>query len=237
LAKTSNKQSTKIKPLTLQEEKFVASYIQNGGNGAAAVLSAGYKCKAKGSAKAQATRLLTRAYLSENIAKRRAELRTASNVSAQEVIQVLAAHMRSDVTDLMGTGGSFDLKRIHAEGLGRLIKKVGLRRIPGRKATSKTKATPAYVFVEKMELYSAQSAANQLCKILGIEQEKGKNKNDPAYLKKLLEERIAFGIEGFRRNNVILTRRDVLEMFADAPESAGDLFPLIQAELASEKIQ
>lgn len=52
----------------------------------------------------------------------------------------------------------------------------------------------------------------------------------------MLEERIEFGIEGFRRGGIVLTRRDILEMFARAPESAGDLLPLIQADLA-EMIQ
>ena len=46
-------------------------------------------------------------------------------------------------------------------------------------------------------------------------------------------ERIEFGIEGFRRGGVVLTRRDMLELFSKAPESAGKLYPLIQAELAS----
>ena len=77
------------------------------------------------------------------------------------------------------------------------------------------------------------SAAIQLCKVLGILHKKGRTRNDPEMLRKLLEERIGFGIEGFRRGGVVLTRRDMLELFSKTPESAGELYPLIQAELAS----
>ena len=55
-------------------------------------------------------------------------------------------------------------------------------------------------------------------------------------LKKLLEERIAFAIEGFRRRGgVQLNRRDVLEMYkSEAPESQRELMPLILQELHGE---
>jgi len=87
-------------------------------------------------------------------------------------------------------------------------------------------------------MYSAQSAANQLCKVLGIEQAAAKNKNDPEQIRKWLEDRIEFGLEGYRRGGIKLKRRDMLEMFAKIP---GSLMPgmieLIRAELASEAIQ
>lgn len=233
----SKKQSTAkpiTKALTLREEAFVASYIQNGGNATGAGRSAGYK--GKSGARVTAHRLLTRANISAEIAKRRAELRRASDVSAQEVIQTLASHLRSDITELLGASGSFDLAKVRSSGLGRLIKSMDLKRVPPKRATARKKARPATIYVSKLQLHSAQSAAVQLCKVLGIEQERGKNRNDPERLRKLLEERIEFGIEGFRRGGVTLTRRDVLEMFEETPENAGELYPLIQAELASEAI-
>jgi hypothetical protein len=41
--KPSSKQFTKIRPLTLLEEAFIAAYVSNGGNGAAAVKSAEFR--------------------------------------------------------------------------------------------------------------------------------------------------------------------------------------------------
>jgi hypothetical protein len=178
--------------------------------------------------------MLTRANLSAEIAKRRADLRRVSNVSAQEVIAVLAAQMRSDITEFLGKDGSFDLERIRSATLGRLIKKLVLRRaVPINGAPARNNVHSAFTYVSRVELYSAQSAAIRLCKVLGIEHEKDRTRNDPETLRKLLEERIQFGIEGFRRGGVVLTRRDMLELFSKTPESAGELYPLIQADLAA----
>jgi len=87
-------------------------------------------------------------------------------------------------------------------------------------------------------------AAERLERIRDAEKERGKNKNDPEYLRKLLEERIEFAIEGFRKmgeaagmKNPELSRRDVLEFFAKMPESAGNLYPLIFDELSSYQIE
>jgi hypothetical protein len=77
-------------------------------------------------------------------------------------------------------------------------------------------------------------AASQLCKVLGIEQKKMANENDPERLKAILDERVNFALEGFKRGGAKgLTRRDIIEFMAEAPLSAGDLYPLIQEELAS----
>ena len=38
---------------------------------------------------------------------------------------------------------------------------------------------------------------------------------------------------GSGRDGVVETRRDKLELFSKTPESAGELYPLIQVELAS----
>jgi len=49
----------------------------------------------------------------------------------------------------------------------------------------------------------------------------------------VLNERIEFAIEGFRRSGITLTRRDALEMFKGyAPETSSELMPLIEKELA-----
>lgn len=234
----SNQQSTKIKPLTVLEESFIAAYISNGGNGAAAVLTAGYKCKAKGAAAVRSSALLIRVNVSSEIAKRRAALRKATDVSAQEVVGVLAAQMRGDPTEAFGDESPF-INRLRNKGMGRLVKAVTIKRDLVKMDEFDDELETA-VEITRIEFHSSQTAAIQLCKVLGIEQQPGKNKNDPEMLKALLEERVLLGIEGYRRGGVNLTRRDILEMYAMTPETTGDLLPLIHAELgieSSETIQ
>jgi len=123
----------------LQEESFVAAYIANGGNGTAAVKSAGYKTKTP---EVQASRLLARkGKVFEEVAKRRAALRRSADVAAQEVIRVLASHLRGDVTELLGKGGGFDLEHVRTSGMGRLIKKLELKRTAGKPARVTSKGT------------------------------------------------------------------------------------------------
>lgn len=69
-------------------------------------------------------------------------------------------------------------------------------------------------------------AAERLDKIRGLEKEPRKRKEDAEHLQIILD-----GIQGFKRGGVTLTRRDILELFSKAPESAGELYPLIIDEL------
>ena len=73
-------------------------------------------------------------------------------------------------------------------------------------------------------------AAERLDRICELQSNKN---NTPERLRTLLEERIAFAIEGFKRGGVTVTRRDVLELYVQAPESAGEFMPLMCEELAA----
>lgn len=74
-------------------------------------------------------------------------------------------------------------------------------------------------------------AVERLDRIRGLEKGPRNRKQDKGQLEVLLNKRIEFAIEGFRRGGTELTRRDVLELFSTTPESAGDLYPLILDEL------
>jgi len=74
-------------------------------------------------------------------------------------------------------------------------------------------------------------AAERLDKICGLEKEPRQMK-DTERRQVLLDERIEFALDGFRRGGVQLTRRDILEMFSKTPESFGELYPLVLNELA-----
>jgi len=63
-------------------------------------------------------------------------------------------------------------------------------------------------------------AAEQLDRLRGVEKGPDKRRQEAERVA-LLDERVAFGIEAFKRQGVTMTRRDLLEMFSNAPESAG----------------
>jgi hypothetical protein len=219
--------------LPIKQERFVENYITNGGNSAKAYRDAGYK-STQFAAEANASRLLSNDRVSRAIAERRAALRKVADVTAQEVIATLASFMRGNVIDLLDAKGDFNVAHIREKKLGHLLRSVTIRREKSElRLDKKNRKRRIDIDVIRVEIEPKLGAANQLCKVLGIEQKKGANENDPERLKALLDERVAFAIEGFKRGGVKLSRKDVIEMFSESPHSAGDLYPLIQEELAS----
>jgi hypothetical protein len=82
-----------------------------------------------------------------------------------EVVGTLVSHMRADITELFDGEGRFDIPSIRRRRLGHLVKKLKVRRIVEGKDED---AQP--VDIIELELHNQQSAAVQLCKVLGIEQ-------------------------------------------------------------------
>ena len=202
--------------LTIREAVFVEAYIvSTKGNGAAAVREAGYSGK---NPDVYAAKLLGKDRIRKAIARRRAELHRLADVTSGEVISTFAAQMRGDITEMLDERGNLDLATVRRRKLGGQIKSISFG------------VSEAGTYVSRVEMVSQQQAAIQLCKILHVE----RDKSDPTTLTRLLDERVAFAIEGFRRGGVKLTRRDILEMYSQAPESAGEFLPLILAELAAD---
>ena len=151
----------------------------------------------------------------------------SADITAKEVIGTLAIQMRGSLLDLLTPAGGFSLEYARTTGFECLLKSVTIR----QEVTKNGQVAE----VVHIEIHSQQRAAIELAKILALKKQARKNPHDPEILKKLLEERIAFAIEGFRRGGVQLTRHDVLEMYQSAPVSSAELMPLIEAELALEK--
>ena len=213
-------QQSDSQELSIREAFFVEAYVvSTKGNGAAAVREAGYSVK---NPDVYAAKLLGKDRIRKAIARRRAQLQRLADVTSQEVISTLAAQMRGDITELLDENGNLDLATVRRRKLGALIKSISFGVSAG--------AGEARSYVSRVEMVSQQHAAIQLCKILHVE----RDQSDPTTLTRLLDERVAFAIEGFRRGGITLTRRDVLEMYAQAPESSGEFLPLILAELAAE---
>jgi len=215
-------QQSDSQQLSIREQAFVEAYIvSTKGNAAAAVREAGYSVK---NPDVYAAKLLGKDRIRKAIARRRAQLQRLADVTSQEVISTLTAQMRGDITELLDENGNLNLATVRSRKLGGLIKSIsfGVSVVAGESRP----------YVSRVEMVSQQQAAIQLCKILHVE----RDNSDPTTLGRLLDERVAFAIEGFRRGGVKLTRRDVLEMYSQAPESAGEFLPLILAELAAEGV-
>ena len=160
------------------------------------------------------------------VEQRRQEAIAAANVELKEVLGTLARQMRGSILDVLTPRGGFTLARARASGCDGLIKTIRIR----EEVTKSGKRAQ----ITRVEIHSQQAAAIELAKILGLEKQRAPNQADADRMKRLLDERVAFAIEGFRRGGVTLTRRDVLKMYASAPESAGEFLPWILAELAAE---
>lgn len=142
---------------TPKQAMFIEYYLANGQNATEAARQAGFTGSDE-TLRVIGYQLVNKHHLRERIAERVAE----AGVTSDAVIGTLASHLTSDVTDLLDEFGRVDLELIRAKKLGHLIKKIKTRRFVLRPENEA-------VEVMELELYSAQNAATQLCKVLGIE--------------------------------------------------------------------
>lgn len=161
--KPAAKKTTQKSAITHREEMFIEAYLTNGGNATDAARQAGYSEK---SVRELARRLLTKVDIKTRIKERVNE----AKVTSDEVVGTLAAQMRGRITDVLPDDGGL-ISEIKKKNLGHLIKKIKIRREvePG---------TLKQFEVAEVELYSSQSAAQTLAKVLGYEQEPKKNEHD-----------------------------------------------------------
>jgi len=75
----------------------------------------------------------------------------------------------------------------------------------GARAEREKASEPSEALITRAETHSSQSAAMTLARVLHLDKQIAPNPNDPALLKKLLDERVAFAIEGFKSGGVTLT--------------------------------
>jgi phage terminase small subunit len=152
--------------LTNKQEMFVESYLSNGGNGVRAAEQAGY-AGGDNTLRAIASENLTKPNIRGRIRERVSE----AQVEANEVIGTLASHMRADIGEIMPDNPV--VRQAKAVGLSHLIRKVTVKEY-----FDKTKQ--AVVTETTVELHNAQTAAKQLCAIMGLEVAAAKNPYDAA---------------------------------------------------------
>jgi phage terminase small subunit len=151
--------------LTNKREMFIENYLSNGNNGKRAAEDAGY---AKGhAAETEASRLLRNAEIQERVRARVAE----AGVQTNEVIGTLVSHMRADLADVYPEHPL--LKRAKAAGISHWIRKLTIKEYFD-------KSKQATVTETSVELHNAQTAAKQLCAVMGLEVAAAKNPYDAA---------------------------------------------------------
>jgi hypothetical protein len=161
--------------LTCKQKMFVENYLSGGYNGKRAAEDAGY---AKGhGAETEASRLLRNAEIQERVRARVAE----AGVQTNEVIGTLVSHMRADLADVYPEHPL--LKRAKAAGVSHWIRKLTVKEYFD-------KSKQATVTETTVELHNSQTAAKQLCAVMGLEVAAAKNPYDlarAAYERLLLE--------------------------------------------------
>lgn len=168
--KSAKKPSEKLTP---KEEALVENYLSNGFNGVRAARDAGYKGNDNVLA-VTAHRVLRKAKVASRVRARLDGL----HANADEVLNLLADHLRADLADFTGcfdSEGRLDLVEAQKRGVSRLVKKLksNTRLIPQGRDEEPIRETTV-----EIELYSAQDAAAKLIPVLGLKQKAAENEKD-----------------------------------------------------------
>jgi phage terminase small subunit len=162
--------------LTNKQANFIESFLSNGGNATQAARDAGYS-GTPDTLKQVASENLAKPYIRRRIAERMQE----AKIHTDEVIGTLASHMRADIGEIMPDNPV--VRQAKAVGLSHLIRKVVVKEYFD-------KSKQAVVTETSVELHNAQTAAKQLCAVMGLEVAAAKNPYDAAraaYERLLLE--------------------------------------------------
>lgn len=141
------------KPISLKHQRFIDEYLRCW-NGTQAYLRV-FPNVTRGTAKSKACILLAREDINSELVDRMNEV----HMSADEALEILAAHARGDVVQLMNKAGDIDLLMAQKNGLTRLIKKFKQKKV--------TLVSGKQVQEVELELHDAQAAVEKILKIHG----------------------------------------------------------------------
>ena len=147
------------KPLSKKHEKFINEYLKIW-NGTRAYMRV-YPKASYESAGVRASELLGNVRISAVIAERIKE----SQMSADEALEILAAHARGDIGQFSDRLGQLDLQAAKEAGISRLIKKFKQKTVTkiGKGDTD----DDTEIHDVEIELYDAQAAAEKILRIHG----------------------------------------------------------------------
>ena len=148
-----------LKPLSKKHQKFINEYLKRW-NGTRAYMAV-YPNASEETARANASDLLSKTNISLVIAERIKE----SQMSADEAMEILAAHARGDIGNFSDGLGTLSLQDAKDAGISRLIKKIKQRTIT--KIGKGDKDDDTEIHDLEFELYDAQAAAEKILKMHG----------------------------------------------------------------------
>ncbi len=148
-----------VKPLSRKHEKFINEYLKCW-NGTRAYMRV-YPKAAYDSARAKASELLA----NDNIKAVITERMNEAHMSADEALEILAAHARGDIGQFSDRLGQLDLQAAKEMGISRLIKKFKQKTVTkiGKGDTD----DDTEIHDVEIELYDAQAAAEKILRIHG----------------------------------------------------------------------
>jgi phage terminase small subunit len=152
--------------LTNKQANFIESFLSNGGNATQAARDAGYS-GTPDTLKQVASENLAKPYIRRRIAERMQEAR----IHTDEVLGTLVSHLRADIGEIMPDNPI--VQRAREAGVSHWIRKVTVKEYFD-------KSKQATVTETTVELHNSQTAAKQLCAVMGLEVAAAKNPYDAA---------------------------------------------------------
>lgn len=119
--------------LSIRESKFIANYIENGGDRKQAALKAGWSEKYSSTA---GKKLMERDYIVSEIDYRMSQIEAESIATATEVMQYLTGVMRGDVKDQFGLDTSISDRTSAAK---ELVRRLDMQENQGKEQTTEIK--------------------------------------------------------------------------------------------------
>lgn len=145
--------------LTPKQQRFVEEYILDF-NATKAAMRAGYSKK---SSKQQGARLLTNAFISDEIRRIQTERRNAAIMEYDEACSILSSIARGRVSDYLGESDRIDIRRIRESNPSAVQSIQHEMRIDG------PNDNPQYIHITKFKLHSPIQAIQTLAKMKGWE--------------------------------------------------------------------
>ena len=194
MAENSEHPAKRKRKPTLKQEKFAEVYLANGGNGVRAAEAASYRGDVN--QLNQAARYnLQNPTIQEYIRERLKGLKA----NADEVLYILADHMRADIAafnDCFLEDGQLDLVKAKAAGCSHLVKKLKVRSFQDKNGNL-IKST-------EIEIHDSQAAARTLAEIHGLKQQPRQNEDDAAKVNREIARLVSEGLEPEQAKKIVI---------------------------------
>ena len=194
MADAPHSKTGKRKKLTLKQEAFAEHYIANGGNGVRAAEAAGYKGDVNTLNQVARDNLQNPTIYSYT-----RERLKGVKANADEVLYLLADHMRADIAvlaDCVKEDGELDLVAAQEKGVSHLVKKLKIRSFRDKNGN--------LIKTTEVEIHDSQAAARTLAEIHGLKQQPRQNEDDAARVSREIARLVSEGIEPEQARQIVI---------------------------------